>query len=54
MRPVRETINGAQENRTPARMQGEKQTAQADLLLLLVALPIAAVMELQKKFGRKV
>lgn len=39
MRPVRETINGAQENRTPARMQGEKQhTTQADLLLLLVAL----------------
>ena len=39
MRPVRETVNGAQENRTPARMQGEKQhTTQADLLLLLVAL----------------
>ncbi len=38
VRPARETINGAQRNRTPARMQGEKQTAQADLLLLLVAL----------------
>ncbi|MDD2464959.1 MAG: DMT family transporter [Desulfobulbus sp.] len=36
---LRNTINSPKENRTPARMQGEKQhTAQADLLLLLVAL----------------